>query len=132
MLLSTNRRMLRLLGVGILEQVSGCARIPEVSAEEEALGFVELEYREPRGIRVSLRGPLAGPEVKRPRKRDHRQVDGGDRSAEAGVRHVAGRASRILEDGHLLVEVHQLAERLNHVIAAALQCWRLPCQIRRR
>src|SRR5437899_5804161 len=127
MFLSIDGRMLSLLGVRILYQVSGSRRVPEVSAKEEALGFVELEDREPRGIRVSLGGPLAGPEVKRPRKRDHRQVDGGDRSAEARVRHVAGRARRILEDGHLLVEVHQLAERLNHVIAAALQCWRLPC-----
>src|SRR6267143_1013248 len=124
--------MLSLLGVGILYQVSGCPRVPEVSAKEEALCFVELEYREPRGIRVSLRGPLAGPEVKRSGERDHRQVDRRDRSAEAGVRHVAGRASLILEDGYVLVVVHQLAERLYHVIAAALQFWRLPRQIWRR
>src|SRR5438876_6342493 len=105
--------------------------MPEVSGEEEGLGFVELEDREPGGVRVSLRGSLAGPEMKRPGKRDHRQVDRRDRSAEAGVRHVAGRASLILEDRYVLVVVHQLAERLYHVVAAALQCWRLSCQIRR-
>jgi len=56
--------MLRLLGVGTPEQISGRARIPEISAKENGLGCVELEYREIRRIGVSLRGPLAGPELK--------------------------------------------------------------------
>src|SRR6267143_750640 len=124
--------MLRLLGVGILEQISGCPGIPEVSAKKELLGFVELEYRVPRGIGVSLGAALAGPEVERSGKCDYRQIDGGDRSAEASVGHMARGAGHIPEGGHVLVEVHQLAERLDHVVAAALQRRRLPRQIRSR
>jgi hypothetical protein len=42
----TDRRMLCLLGVGTLQQVSGRACIPEVSAKERGLYCVELDYRE--------------------------------------------------------------------------------------
>ena len=46
MFLGIDRRMLCLLGVGTLQQEPGRACIPEVSAKEQALYFVELEYRE--------------------------------------------------------------------------------------
>ena len=52
-------------------------------------GFVVVEYRENGRIRVSLRCPLAGPKVNRSGIRDHRQIDRRDRSAKAGVWHVA-------------------------------------------
>src|SRR6202022_3536266 len=87
--LGIDRRALCLLGIGTLQLVSGCASIPEVSAKERALCLVEIEYGESGGVRVSLCCPLAGPEVKRSGIRDHRQIDRRDRSAKAGVRHVA-------------------------------------------
>jgi hypothetical protein len=40
MFLSIDRRMLRLFCVGTPQQISGRARIPEVSAKEEALRLV--------------------------------------------------------------------------------------------
>ena len=75
--------MLCLLGVGIPQQISGRAGIPEVSTKEKTLHLVVLEYGEKWRIRVSLRSPLAGPKVNRPGIRDHRQIDRRDRSAEA-------------------------------------------------
>src|SRR6266850_5101016 len=123
--------MLCLLGVGTLQQEAGRASIPEVSANELALEFVELEYRESGRVRVSLRGPLAGPKFFRSGIRDHRQIDGRDRSAKAGVRHMAERAGPIPEGGHVLVEIHQLAEYSICVISGALKCWRLTCQSRK-
>src|SRR6266850_1362195 len=123
--------MLCLLGVGTLQQEAGRASIPEVSANELALEFVELEYRESGRVRVSLRGPLAGPKFFRSGIRDHRQIDGRDRSAKAGVRHVAETAGPIPKGGHVLVEVHYLAEHLYCLISGALKCWRLTCQSRR-
>src|SRR5882724_5756591 len=124
--------MLCLLGVGLLQNVAGRARIPEVAAEEEALGRVEVEYREIRRVRVSLRRPLAGPEVRRSRIRDHRQIDRRDRPAEADVRHVTGGAGLVPVGGDVLVEIHGLAEQLNKPLPGALKGWRLTRQDRRR
>src|SRR6266481_2819352 len=68
-------RTLCLVGVGIPQQISGCARIPEISAKEQTLLFVELKYREEGCIRVALRRPLARTKVNRPGIRDHGQID---------------------------------------------------------
>src|SRR6266404_6802271 len=124
--------MLRLLGIGLLQNVAGRARIPEVAAEEEALGRVEVEHREIRRVPVSLRRPLAGPEMYRSRIRDHRQIDRRDRSAEADVRHVTRSAGLVPVGGYVLVVIHGLAEQLNQPLPGALKGWRLTCQDRRR
>src|SRR6266853_1499018 len=124
--------MLCLLGIGLLQNVAGRARIPEVAAEEEALGRVVVEYREIRRVRVSLRRPLAGPEMHRSRIRDHRQIDRRDRSAEADVRHVTRGTGRVPVGGYVLVEIHGLAEQLNQPLPGALKGWRLTRQDRRR
>src|ERR1700752_1951303 len=47
-----DRRMLRLLGVGTLQLVSGRTPIPEVSTEEQILSLIELELGEHGRIRV--------------------------------------------------------------------------------
>src|SRR6266436_8832984 len=104
--------MLCLLGVGTPQQVTGRARIPEISAEEKALGFIVAEDREKGRIRISLRCPLAGPKLNGSGIRDHREIDRRDRSAKASVRHVAETASSILEGRDILVPIHKLAEQL--------------------
>src|SRR5207237_5834146 len=101
-LLAVQGRMLRLLGVGALQQVPRGAAIPEVSAEERARRVVELEYREIRGIRVSLRCPLPGAEMVRSRIRRHGEVHGRSRTAEPRLGPVARGACNVRPTG----EVH--------------------------
>ena len=122
--------MLRLLGVGALQQVPRGAAIPEVPAEERARRVVELEYREIRGIRVSLRCPLPGAEMVRSGIRRHGEVHGRNRTAEPGVGHVARGACHVLQRGDVHVEVHQLAESRDRRVAGALLGGRLPCHRR--
>src|ERR1700751_669741 len=107
--LRIDRRALRLFLVGTSKPIAGRSRIPEVSAKKRCLGCVEVEYRETGCISVSLRGPLAGPELKRSRIRHHRQIDRRDRSAEACIRHVAETTRPIFEGRYILVEIHDLA-----------------------
>src|SRR5229473_2576945 len=116
--LGIDRRMLCLLGVSALQLVSGRACIPEISAKEGVRNQrgVELQHWEIGRIRVALRYPLAGAKVKRSRIGDHRQVDGRDRSAKAGVRHMAGAASLIFEGRNGQVEVQQLSEYFDCII----------------
>src|SRR5258705_11917931 len=121
MLLGVDRRSLRLLRVGTLQQESGGASIPEISAEEQLLDFVVLEDREAWRIRVSLRCALARAEMERPRIRRHRQVDGWNRSTEAGIRHMAGRTRHVLLDRHRLVEIHELAEYTHRFVPVSVK-----------
>src|SRR5262249_31002757 len=65
--LSIDRRMLRLLSVGALQQVSRRTRIKEVTPKERGLRRVVLEDREVRRIRVALSGALSSPVVCRTR-----------------------------------------------------------------
>src|SRR6266851_1926983 len=132
MFLSIDRRMLCLLGVGTPQQVSGRTRVPEISAEKKALGFVVVEDREKGRIRISLRRPLAGPKLSGSGIRDHREIDRRDRSTKASVRHVTETASSILEGRDILVPIHKFAEQLIGPLPRALKRRRLTCQRRRR
>jgi len=63
-------------------------------------------------------------------KAHRRQIDGLDRSAEAGVRHTAENARRPMAVGrYVLVEVEQLAEDLYGLMSGALQRRRLPRRV---
>jgi hypothetical protein len=42
---------------------------------------------------------------------------------------VAETAGYILEDGYVLVEIHQLAECFYGLISGALKCWRVTCAL---
>jgi hypothetical protein len=67
--------------------------------------------------------------VKRSGICDHRQIDGRDRSAEGGIRHVAKTATLIPEGRHIQIKIHQLAEYFYCLISAALQWWGLPVRV---
>src|SRR5260370_3330196 len=102
--------------------------MPKVSGKEESLCLVVLEYREERCIRVWLWCPLAGPKMSRSGIRDHSQIDRWDRSAKAGVRHVARHARLISVGGHVPVEIHKLAECFYCLSSGILKVWRLTAQ----
>ena len=124
--------MLCLLGVGTLQFVAGRARIPEVAAEERGLCCIVFEYREIWRVGISLCGPLAGPKVKRPGIRDHRQIDRWYRPAEARIWHMAKTTGLISRGGDVRVKVHQLAEYIDRLIPAAPQRGWITCQSRMR
>src|SRR6516162_2930099 len=130
--LGIDRRMLCLLGVGTLQFVAGRARIPEVAAKERALCCIVFEYREIWRVGISLCRPLAGPKVKRPGIRDHRQIDRRYRPAESRIWHMAERAGFVPEGRHIFVEIHQLAEYVYRLISAAPQYRWITCQSRMR
>src|ERR1700730_13242649 len=60
------------------------------------------------------------------------KIDGGYRPAEGDIRHMAETAGLIPEGRHILVEIQQLAEYVDGLISAALQCRWIPCQSRSR
>src|ERR1700720_223485 len=104
--------MLRLLGVGTLQQVSGRAPVPEVAVGEfsgktRVKHLIQIKYRKFRRIGVSLRYPLAGPIAIRSGIRDHRKIDRRDRPAKRSEEQVAGSAGPILKGGHGLVVIQQ-------------------------
>jgi hypothetical protein len=72
----------------------------------------------------------AGPKVNRPGKRDHCQVDRWDRSAEASVWHVTGRACLVFARRDIPVVKHKFAERFYCFRPRILKDRRLTCQNR--
>src|SRR5580698_3165438 len=81
---------------------------------------------------MSLRRPLAGPEMSRSGIRNHSQINGRDGSAKAGIWHVARHTRLISKRRHVLVEIHKFAERFYQLGSVVQQGWRLTSQSRRR
>jgi hypothetical protein len=105
---------------GVLQYVPRRARIPERAADERLERCVEMQYGELRCIRVSLRSPLASSKVECSGISDDRQIDGRDRPAKAGIRHVAGSAGHISQGGYVLIVVQESAENPYRLISGTL------------
>src|SRR3984893_3571374 len=76
-------------------------------------------------MRVWLRRPLVGVITIRTGICDHRQIDGRDRPAKAGVRQMARSTGHVPEGGHILVVIQQAPEYSYRIISSALKYWRV-------